>query len=61
MLAGLVVALAVGFANGLVVTRTRLPSFIVTLGTFLMLQGLNLGVTKDNAEQVAKLAEAGTR
>ncbi|TDD18792.1 ABC transporter permease [Nonomuraea diastatica] len=46
MLVGLVVALAVGFANGLIVTRTRLPSFIVTLGTFLMLQGINLGVTK---------------
>ncbi|MFI7133240.1 ABC transporter permease [Nonomuraea sp. NPDC050153] len=46
MLVGLVVALAVGFANGLVVTRTKLPSFIVTLGTFLMLQGVNLGVTK---------------
>jgi simple sugar transport system permease protein len=26
--------------------RTRLPSFIVTLGTFLVLQGLNLGVTR---------------
>jgi simple sugar transport system permease protein len=46
MLVGLVVALAVGYANGMIVTRTRLPSFIVTLGTFLMLQGLNLGVTK---------------
>ncbi|ETK37568.1 ABC transporter permease [Microbispora sp. ATCC PTA-5024] len=46
MLAGLVVALLVGFVNGLLVVRTRLPSFIVTLGTFLMLQGLNLGVTK---------------
>ncbi|MBB6346922.1 simple sugar transport system permease protein [Nonomuraea muscovyensis] len=46
MLVALVVALAVGFFNGMVVTRTRLPSFIVTLGTFLMLQGVNLGVTK---------------
>ncbi|MEW1841719.1 ABC transporter permease [Nonomuraea angiospora] len=46
MLVGLVVALAIGFANGLIVTRTKLPSFIVTLGTFLMLQGVNLGVTK---------------
>ncbi|MFG1947005.1 ABC transporter permease [Nonomuraea sp. NPDC048826] len=46
MLVGLVVALAVGLFNGLIVTRTRLPSFIVTLGTFLMLQGVNLGVTK---------------
>jgi len=46
MSVGLVVALAVGFLNGLIVTRTNLPSFIVTLGTFLMLQGVNLGVTK---------------
>ncbi|MEU9889863.1 ABC transporter permease [Sphaerisporangium sp. NPDC051011] len=46
MLAGLVPALAIGFLNGLLVVRTRLPSFIVTLGTFLMLQGLNLGLTK---------------
>jgi simple sugar transport system permease protein len=28
------------------VTRTGLPSFIITLATFLMLQGLNLAVTK---------------
>ena len=42
----LVVALAVGFFNGWLVTRTGLPSFIITLGTFLMLQGLNVGLTK---------------
>lgn len=42
----LVFALLVGLGNGLIVTRTGLPSFIVTLGAFLMLQGLNLGVTK---------------
>src|SRR5262249_29366377 len=46
----LVVALAfgalVGLLNGVLVVRTGLPSFIVTLGTFLALQGLNLGVTK---------------
>ncbi|MGY2003296.1 ABC transporter permease [Blastococcus sp. SYSU DS1024] len=42
----LVLALAIGFFNGWLVTRTGLPSFIVTLGTFLMLQGLNLGLTK---------------
>ncbi|MGY1750276.1 ABC transporter permease [Modestobacter sp. SYSU DS0511] len=44
--AALVVALAIGFLNGWLVTRTGLPSFIITLGTFLMLQGLNLGLTK---------------
>jgi simple sugar transport system permease protein len=42
----LLAALAVGLVNGILVVRTKLPSFIVTLGTFLMLQGLNLGVTK---------------
>jgi simple sugar transport system permease protein len=42
----LLVALAVGFFNGWLVTRTGLPSFIITLGTFLMLQGLNVGLTK---------------
>ncbi|GAA4213254.1 ABC transporter permease [Actinocatenispora rupis] len=46
VLLSLVLALAVGLANGYVVTRTKLPSFIVTLGMFLVLQGLNLGVTK---------------
>jgi simple sugar transport system permease protein len=42
----LLVTLAIGAFNGVVLTRTRLPSFIVTLGTFLMLAGLNLGFTK---------------
>jgi simple sugar transport system permease protein len=37
---------AVGFVNGYMVVRTRLPSFIVTLATFFVLQGINLGVTK---------------
>jgi simple sugar transport system permease protein len=46
MLASLALCLAVGFLNGILVVRTRLPSFIVTLASFLMLQGLNLGLTK---------------
>ena len=46
MAVALVVALAIGFLNGWLVIRTGLPSFIITLGTFLMLQGLNLGLTK---------------
>src|SRR3712207_5450549 len=44
--AALALALAIGFLNGWLVTRTGLPSFIITLGSFLMLQGLNLGLTK---------------
>ncbi|HEV8560863.1 MAG TPA: ABC transporter permease [Actinophytocola sp.] len=46
LLASLVFALAVGAFNGWLVMRTGLPSFIVTLGTFLALQGINLGVTR---------------
>ncbi|MFE2377421.1 ABC transporter permease [Streptomyces sp. NPDC059398] len=42
----LLVTLAIGAFNGFMLTRTRLPSFIITLGTFLMLTGLNLGFTK---------------
>jgi simple sugar transport system permease protein len=42
----LVIALGIGFVNGWLVTRTGLPSFIITLGTFLMLEGLNVGLTK---------------
>ncbi|GDY32155.1 ABC transporter permease [Gandjariella thermophila] len=44
--ASLVFALLVGFLNGWLVMRTGLPSFIITLASFLMLQGLNLGVTR---------------
>jgi simple sugar transport system permease protein len=42
----LLVMLAIGFINGYLVVRTGIPSFLVTLSTFFMLQGLNLGVTK---------------
>jgi simple sugar transport system permease protein len=46
LLASLVFALGMGAFNGWLVMRTGLHSFIVTLGTFLALQGLNLGVTR---------------
>ena len=42
----LVFTLAVGFLNGYLVARTGIPSFLITLGTFFVLQGANLGVTK---------------
>ena len=48
----LVVATGVGFVNGYMVMRTKLPSFIVTLATFFILQGVNLGVTKLITDQV---------
>ncbi|WP_236239580.1 ABC transporter permease [Streptomyces sp. CC228A] len=42
----LVFSLAVGAFNGWLLIRTGLPSFLITLGSFLVLQGANLAVTK---------------
>jgi simple sugar transport system permease protein len=42
----LLVALVVGFINGYLVVKTGIPSFLVTLGTFFMLRGLNLAITR---------------
>jgi simple sugar transport system permease protein len=42
----LVAALAIGFINGFLVVKTGIPSFLVTLGTFFMIRGLNLAITK---------------
>ena len=46
-------ALTVGFVNGFLVMKTRLPSFIVTLGTYFVLQGIDLAGTKTLIGQVA--------
>ena len=42
----LVVSLSIGFINGWILVKTKLPSFIVTLASFLMLTGLNLALTR---------------
>lgn len=46
MAATLAFAVLVGTFNGVMVLRTRLPSFIVTLGTLFMVLGTNVGVTR---------------
>lgn len=43
--AGLGVGVAVGFVNGFLVTRTTIPSLIVTIGTMFGVMGLTLGFT----------------
>ncbi len=45
-------ALVVGYLNGVMVIKTGLPSFIVTLATFFVLRGANVGVTRLVTEQV---------
>ncbi|NKZ08560.1 ABC transporter permease [Actinomadura latina] len=49
----LVLTLALGMVNGILYVKTKLPSFIITLATFFMLAGLNLGVTKALTGNVA--------
>ncbi|MEU2717088.1 ABC transporter permease [Streptomyces sp. NPDC007205] len=46
VIVALAVSLGIGAFNGWMVVRTGLPSFLITLGTFLILQGVNLAVTK---------------
>ncbi|WP_079252461.1 ABC transporter permease [Streptomyces sp. MP131-18] len=53
VLVALALSLAIGAFNGFLLVRTKLPSFLVTLGTFLMLQGLNLAITKAVTGNVA--------
>ncbi|MCS4535507.1 ABC transporter permease [Corynebacterium sp. HS2168-gen11] len=40
------IALSIGALNGYMVHRTGIASFLITLSAFLMLQGINLAVTK---------------
>src|SRR5689334_20409595 len=49
----LVFGLVVGFLNGITVVKTKLPSFIVTLATFFVLQGVNAAGTLKLTGQTA--------
>jgi simple sugar transport system permease protein len=51
-------AMLVGYLNGVIVVRTGLPSFIVTLASLFILRGLTLGLTRliTGRTQVAGLA-----
>src|SRR5215211_4054305 len=62
VLAGLAGALAIGWLNGYLVVRTRLPSFIVTLAFLFILRGLTLALSIRFADRtivsgVGELAE----
>lgn len=40
------VAVLVGYLNGLIVVKTKMPSFIVTLASLFILRGLSIGITR---------------
>ena len=50
---GLAVGAAAGLVNGLLVTKTRMPSFIATLATLSILSGLALQFTQGNPVSVS--------
>ena len=56
----LVLALATGFVNGWLVMLTKLPSFIITLGTLFIFRGLTIAITRarTNRTQLGDLDEA---
>jgi simple sugar transport system permease protein len=54
-------SLGIGAVNGLLLIQTKLHSFLVTLGTFLMLQGLNIAITKLITGNVATQDISGMR
>ena len=42
----LLIALTIGAFNGILVVRTRLPSFIITLGSLFIIRGATIGLTR---------------
>lgn len=56
----LLLSLLTGVVNGWLVIATKLPSFIVTLGTLLIFRGLTVGITRlrTNRTQLGNLDDA---
>ena len=42
----MIVSVGIGFLNGYLVIKTRLPSFIVTLGSLFILRGLTVALSR---------------
>ncbi|MSW38404.1 MAG: ABC transporter permease [Actinobacteria bacterium] len=53
LIVALLASLGLGFWNGWLVTRTGIPSFLITLSSLFMLFGMNLGVTRLVTNSVA--------
>jgi simple sugar transport system permease protein len=55
----LLLALLIGIVNGLLVVTTKLPSFIITLGTLLIVRGLTVALSRlrTNRTQLGNLDE----
>ena len=60
ILAALGLGLVVGFLNGYLVTKTNVPSFVVTLATNFGLAGLTLGLTREITGTTSVAIEPGS-
>jgi ribose/xylose/arabinose/galactoside ABC-type transport system permease subunit/ABC-type multidrug transport system ATPase subunit len=60
ILGTLVFAALIGLLNGLVVTKSKLPSFIVTLATFFVLRGVSIGGVLQVNSGSTQVSLAGT-
>lgn len=58
-LVALILALIIGFLNGYMVVKTKLPSFIITLGSLFIVRGATIGFTRliTGRTQVGGLAD----
>lgn len=58
-LAAIVVGAAIGFFNGLLVTWTRTPSLIITLGTLMIFRGIAIALTEGFSFSIPYAARKG--
>jgi ribose transport system permease protein len=49
---GLAVGVIIGFINGVIVTKVKIPSFLVTLGMLSIARGIALTITQTKAEVI---------
>jgi len=61
ILLALLISAGIGLANGLIVTKLRVPSFVTTLGTFYVLQGVVLTTSHAYPAEIPAAAEGRIR
>ena len=61
ILLALVLSAVVGLANGLIVCKLRVPSFVTTLGSFYVLQGIVLTTSHAYPAEIPEAAEGRIR
>jgi simple sugar transport system permease protein len=54
VIAAVAIAMSIGLVNGLLVVTTRIPSFIVTLGTLLVWRGVLFGISGGQPSSVPR-------